>query len=238
MALAAVYVPLILAGGVLMSEPLFAALMVGALVAAVQLRAIRPPVALGGARGRARGPRDPHARQRRDPAAAAGARRVGRPTAVARGGVCRTRRARRGRRAHRRAVDGPQRRGAARVRPGQHAARHRARGDVHNEARADTRSPASWRSLRRVPKAQYLVRTPAWRRTREATLEKRLRAVAVDFIAHHPRHAPWAATPGGARPPPAGRGRATLLNGQRQPGWADAGAALSGCSCSRRSPAR
>ena len=38
MALAAVYVPLILAGGALMSEPLFAALMLGALVAAVRFR--------------------------------------------------------------------------------------------------------------------------------------------------------------------------------------------------------
>jgi hypothetical protein len=38
MALGAVYLPLILVGGSLMSEPLFAALLLGALVAAVRHR--------------------------------------------------------------------------------------------------------------------------------------------------------------------------------------------------------
>ena len=46
MGLAAVYVPLILVGGSVMSEPLFAALLLGALAAAIQHR--RSPTAGAG----------------------------------------------------------------------------------------------------------------------------------------------------------------------------------------------
>ena len=59
-------------------------------------------------------------------------------------------------------------------------------GTYNNEARADTRNPASWRGLPRIPELQDIVRTPRWRRTPDATLEKRLRARALAFIAADP----------------------------------------------------
>ena len=53
---------------------------------------------------------------------------------------------------------------------------------------ADRRNPASWRSLRRVPQVQYLTGPGPWRRTPEAELEKKLRAVALDFASDHPAY--------------------------------------------------
>ena len=50
MGLAAVYIPLIVVGAAVMSEPLFAALLLGALAAAIQSPELEPPLALGAAR--------------------------------------------------------------------------------------------------------------------------------------------------------------------------------------------
>ena len=72
MALGAVYIPLILVGQSVMSEPLFVLCMLGAIACALQ--------ALGDRGGRADGAGDPRSRERADPAAAA---RVGRLEAAA-----------------------------------------------------------------------------------------------------------------------------------------------------------
>ena len=92
LALGAVYLPLILIGGALMSEPLFVVLMLGSLAAAIQLRRSRHKLRLGAA-GRVRGgPGDPHARERARPAPAARDRRVGTCGRAGRGARWRRRR--------------------------------------------------------------------------------------------------------------------------------------------------
>jgi 4-amino-4-deoxy-L-arabinose transferase-like glycosyltransferase len=57
-------------------------------------------------------------------------------------------------------------------------------GTYNDEARADTVNPASWRSLRHVEQYRYL--TDQWRTLTEPQLEQKLRAVSMDFIRAHP----------------------------------------------------
>ena len=57
-------------------------------------------------------------------------------------------------------------------------------GTYNDQARTDRENPASWRSLRRVPDYQYLIRR--WRQTPEPTLERELRAAALRYIEDHP----------------------------------------------------
>jgi 4-amino-4-deoxy-L-arabinose transferase-like glycosyltransferase len=57
-------------------------------------------------------------------------------------------------------------------------------GTYNDEARADKVHPASWRSLRRVDQYKYL--TEQWRVITEAQLEQKLRAASMDYIRAHP----------------------------------------------------
>jgi 4-amino-4-deoxy-L-arabinose transferase-like glycosyltransferase len=59
-------------------------------------------------------------------------------------------------------------------------------GTYNDVARMDPRHPGAWRSLRRVPQYQYLTAPGPWRRTGEAMLERRLRSVALRYAADHP----------------------------------------------------
>jgi 4-amino-4-deoxy-L-arabinose transferase-like glycosyltransferase len=59
-------------------------------------------------------------------------------------------------------------------------------GTYNDAARTDHQHPASWRSLRRVPDYQYLVRR--WHQIPEPVLERRLRAAALRYAAHHPTY--------------------------------------------------
>jgi 4-amino-4-deoxy-L-arabinose transferase-like glycosyltransferase len=57
-------------------------------------------------------------------------------------------------------------------------------GTYNDEARADTVNPASWRSLRRVEQYEYL--TDQWRVISEAQLEQKLRSASIDYMRAHP----------------------------------------------------
>jgi 4-amino-4-deoxy-L-arabinose transferase-like glycosyltransferase len=57
-------------------------------------------------------------------------------------------------------------------------------GTYNTEAMADRENPASWRSLRRIEEYKYL--TDQWRVISEAELERKLRAASIDFIEAHP----------------------------------------------------
>jgi 4-amino-4-deoxy-L-arabinose transferase-like glycosyltransferase len=57
-------------------------------------------------------------------------------------------------------------------------------GTYNTEAMADRENPASWRSLRRIEEYKYL--TDQWRVISEAELERKLRAASIDFIKAHP----------------------------------------------------
>jgi 4-amino-4-deoxy-L-arabinose transferase-like glycosyltransferase len=59
-------------------------------------------------------------------------------------------------------------------------------GTYNDAARTDDQHPASWRSLRRVPDYQYLVRR--WRQIPEPTLDTKLRAASRRYIGHHPAY--------------------------------------------------
>jgi 4-amino-4-deoxy-L-arabinose transferase-like glycosyltransferase len=59
-------------------------------------------------------------------------------------------------------------------------------GTYNDAARTDREHPASWRSLRRVPDYQYLVRR--WRQIPEPVLERKLRAAALRYANHHPAY--------------------------------------------------
>jgi 4-amino-4-deoxy-L-arabinose transferase-like glycosyltransferase len=190
MALAAVYLPLILVGGALMSEPLFAALLLGALVAAVQCRRSAHRwrwVVLAGVLGGLAILTRANAAVLLLPLALAvwdvrprwSWRALALPAllvAVAALTVAPW--------TVRNAVE------LHAFVPVTTQLGTALAGTYNVEARADTHRPASWRSLRRVPELQYLVRTSVWRRTPEATLERRLRAVALRFIADHPGYVP------------------------------------------------
>jgi 4-amino-4-deoxy-L-arabinose transferase-like glycosyltransferase len=186
MALGAVYLPLILVGGSLMSEPLFAALMLGALAAAVQHRrsahrcrwALLAGV-LGGlailTRANAAILLVPlvvavwDARPRwswRTPAPPAALVAVALGTVAAwtiRNAVV-----------FDTFVPVSTQLGTALA------------GTYNDAARTDREHPASWRSLRRVPDYQYLVRR--WHQIPEPVLERKLRAAALRYAAHHPAY--------------------------------------------------
>jgi 4-amino-4-deoxy-L-arabinose transferase-like glycosyltransferase len=59
-------------------------------------------------------------------------------------------------------------------------------GTYNDAARNDRQHPASWRSLRRVPDYQYLVRR--WREIPEPALERKYRSAALRYAAHHPTY--------------------------------------------------
>jgi 4-amino-4-deoxy-L-arabinose transferase-like glycosyltransferase len=59
-------------------------------------------------------------------------------------------------------------------------------GTYNDAARTDSENPASWRSLRHVPDYQYVIRR--WRQIPEPTLDRELRAAAVSYAAHHPAY--------------------------------------------------
>jgi 4-amino-4-deoxy-L-arabinose transferase-like glycosyltransferase len=59
-------------------------------------------------------------------------------------------------------------------------------GTYNDAARTDREHPASWRSLRRVPDYQYLVRR--WHQIPEPALDRKLRAAAVRYATHHPEY--------------------------------------------------
>jgi 4-amino-4-deoxy-L-arabinose transferase-like glycosyltransferase len=188
MALAAVYLPLILVGGSLMSEPLFAALLLGGLTAAMQHRrsvyryrwalvaglfggltiltranaaVLLAPLATAAWDGRPRW----SWRALAPPAAlVAVALLVVAPWTV------------RNAEAFDAFVPMSTQLGAALA------------GTYNDAARTDQRSPASWRSLRRVPDYQYLVGHRSWRQTPEPTLERRLRTAALHYAAKHPAY--------------------------------------------------
>jgi 4-amino-4-deoxy-L-arabinose transferase-like glycosyltransferase len=190
MAIAAVYVPLVLIGGALMSEPLFAALLLGALVAATRHRRSghgwRWLVLAGVLGGLSILSRANAAVLLLPLALAVWDRRprwswpaLARPAVLI--GVAALTVApwtvRNAEKLHA-FVPVTTQLGAALA------------GTYNEEALADERNPASWRSLRRVPELQDIMRTSRWRRTPEATLEKRQRARAIDFIAAHPGYVP------------------------------------------------
>jgi MYXO-CTERM domain-containing protein len=229
MALAAVYLPLILAGGALMSEPLFAALLLGALVAAVQVRRSahrwRWVLLAGGLGGLAILTRAnaavlllPLALAVWDARPRWSWRALAAPALVVAVAAL--------------TVAPWTVRNAVELHafvPVSTQLGTALAGTYNVEARADTRRPASWRSLRRVPELQYLVRTSAWRRTPEATLERRLRAVSLRFIADHPGYVPKVVYWNTARALDlAGLtwSRHTYSTVSVAPGWADAGVVM------------
>jgi Dolichyl-phosphate-mannose-protein mannosyltransferase len=61
-------------------------------------------------------------------------------------------------------------------------------GTYNDEARTDREHPASWRSLRRVGDYRYLIRR--WREIPEATLDRELRGAALRYAADHPGYVP------------------------------------------------
>jgi 4-amino-4-deoxy-L-arabinose transferase-like glycosyltransferase len=61
-------------------------------------------------------------------------------------------------------------------------------GTYNDEARSDREHPASWRSLRRVAQYQHIVGPSSWRRVREPQVDKELRAAAMRYAADHPAY--------------------------------------------------
>jgi 4-amino-4-deoxy-L-arabinose transferase-like glycosyltransferase len=59
-------------------------------------------------------------------------------------------------------------------------------GTYNDAARADRQHPASWRSLRRVPDYQYIVRR--WRQVPEPTFDRELRSAALRYVRDHPAY--------------------------------------------------
>ena len=99
-------------------------------------------------------------------------------------------------------------------------------GTYNDVARTDPERPAAWRSLRRVPQYQYLTAPGPWRRTGEATLERRLRAAALRYAADHPAYVAKVAywnTRRGLDLAGTGWSRHTYSTVSVAPGWADAG---------------
>ncbi|HEX7301044.1 MAG TPA: glycosyltransferase family 39 protein [Solirubrobacteraceae bacterium] len=224
MALAAVYVPLILVGGSLMSEPLFAALLLGALSAAIQHRrsahrcrwALLAGV-LGGltilTRANAAILLAPLMFAVWDARPRWSWRALAPPVVLAavalltvapwtvRNAV-----------AFGRFVPVSTQLGTALA------------GTYNDAARTDREHPASWRSLRRVPDYQYLVRR--WRQTPEPILESKLRAAALGFAADHPAYVAdvaWWNTRRMLDLAGLGWSRHTAATISVGPGWADAG---------------
>jgi 4-amino-4-deoxy-L-arabinose transferase-like glycosyltransferase len=97
-------------------------------------------------------------------------------------------------------------------------------GTYNDAARNDHANPASWRSLRRVPDYQYVVRR--WREIPEPTLDRELRRAALRYIDDHPTYVAKVALWNTARMLDlAGRGwsRHTASTIGIGPRWADAG---------------
>jgi 4-amino-4-deoxy-L-arabinose transferase-like glycosyltransferase len=186
MALGAVYLPLILVGGALMSEPLFAALLLGALAAAVQHRRsahrcrwvllagvlgglailtranaaiLLAPLVVAVWDGRPR-----WSWRALAPPAALVAVALGTvaPWTIRNAVVFDT------------FVPVSTQLGTALA------------GTYNDAARTDLEHPASWRSLRRVPDYQYLV--GRWHQIPEPVLETKLRAAALRYAADHPAY--------------------------------------------------
>jgi 4-amino-4-deoxy-L-arabinose transferase-like glycosyltransferase len=184
MALGAVYVPLILVGGSIMSEILFAALLLGALAAAIEHRrsshryrwAVAAGV-LGGltvlTRANALVLLVPLAFAVWDARPRFSWRALGPPVAL---GVvallCVTPWTIRNAVVFHQFVPVSTQLGSALA------------GTYNTEAMADRENPASWRSLRRIEEYRYL--TDQWRVISEAELERKLRAASIDFIEAHP----------------------------------------------------
>jgi hypothetical protein len=59
-------------------------------------------------------------------------------------------------------------------------------GTYNDAARTDRQHPASWRSLRRVPDYQYLIRH--WHEIPEPVLDRKLRAAALRYAMDHPAY--------------------------------------------------
>jgi 4-amino-4-deoxy-L-arabinose transferase-like glycosyltransferase len=188
MALGAVYLPLILVGGSLMSEPLFAALLVGALAAAVQHRrsahryhwALVAGV-LGGlavlTRANAAILLAPLVVAVWDARPRWSWRALAPPAALVAVAVA--------------AVAPWTIRNAVvfdSFVPVSTQLGTALAGTYNDAARTDRDHRASWRSLRRVPDYQYLVRPARWHQIPEPVLERKLRAAAQGYAAHHPAY--------------------------------------------------
>jgi 4-amino-4-deoxy-L-arabinose transferase-like glycosyltransferase len=186
MALSAVYVPLVLISGTLMSEPLFAALLLGALAAALQHRhsphRFRWAVAAGVLGGLAVLTRA-NAAILLAPLAVAvwdvrprwSWRSLAPPAALVAVAIA--------------AIAPWTIRNAVVFHsfvPVTTQLGTALAGTYNDAARTDRENPASWRSLRRVPDYQYLIRR--WRQTPEPTLERELRAAALRYIGDHPTY--------------------------------------------------
>jgi 4-amino-4-deoxy-L-arabinose transferase-like glycosyltransferase len=188
MALAAVYLPLILVGGALMSEPLFTALLLGALTAAIQHRRsahrYRWAVAAGVLAGLAILTRanaaillaplvfavwDARPRWSWRALAPAVALLAAACLTIAPWTV-------RNAEAFGRFVPVSTQLGSALA------------GTYNDAARTDSRHPASWRSLRHVAEYQYLVKRSRWRQVPEPRLDDELRSAALRFAADHPAY--------------------------------------------------
>ena len=226
MGLAAVYLPLVLIGGALMSEPLFAALLLGALSAALRHR--RAPhryrwALLAGlfcgltllARANAVAVLAPLAFAVWDVRPRWSWRALAPPAALVAVALL--------------TVAPWTIRNAIvldRFVPVSTQAGWALAGTYNDAARADRAHPASWRSLRRVPDYQYLVRPSRWRRTPEPALEHELRAAALRYAARHPAYVAEVAYWNTARMLElAGRSwwRHTAATVSVGPRWADAG---------------
>jgi MYXO-CTERM domain-containing protein len=188
MALAAVYIPLVLAGGALMSEPLFAALMLAALVAAIRHRRSAHPFRWAVVAG-----------------VFAGLMILGRANAlVLLAPLALAVWTGRPWRAWRSLAAPAVLVAVAIVTVAPWTIRNAVvlhsfvpvstqfgsalAGTYNDEARADRDRPASWRSLRRIDQYQYLVGPPHNRQVNESQLDKELRAVAFRYAADHPAY--------------------------------------------------
>jgi 4-amino-4-deoxy-L-arabinose transferase-like glycosyltransferase len=188
MALAAVYLPLILVGGALMSEPLFAALLLGALAAAIASRRSSrrlPWAVLAGVLGglailtRANGIilLIPLALAVWDAKPRWSCRALVAPAVLVAVAIL---------------TVAPWTARNERVLgafvPVSTQLGTSLAGTYNDVARTDRVHPGAWRSLRRVPQYQYLTAPGPWRRTGEADLERRLRGVAVRYAVDHPAY--------------------------------------------------
>jgi 4-amino-4-deoxy-L-arabinose transferase-like glycosyltransferase len=97
-------------------------------------------------------------------------------------------------------------------------------GTYNDDARTDRRDPASWRSLRRVGQYAYLFERV--RQTPEPVLERQLRAVSVRYIRRHPAYVAevaWWSTRRMLDLAGLHRSRATAATITIERGWADSG---------------
>jgi 4-amino-4-deoxy-L-arabinose transferase-like glycosyltransferase len=186
LALGAVYLPLILVGGSLMSEPLFAALLLGALAAAVKHRRSARPYRwallaglLGGlailTRANAAIILAPLAVAVWDARPRWSWRALAPPAALVAVALA--------------AVAPWTIRNAVVLDsfvPVSTQLGTALAGTYNDAARTDRENPASWRSLRRVPDYQYLVRR--WHEIPEPVLDRKLRSAALRYAADHPAY--------------------------------------------------